>query len=55
MYWSDSPEDANRDYQRVLAESLIRCMGIERAAHACRANGWEGVLEQVLGFSNGHD
>ena len=52
MPWSDSIEASNRDYQRELAESLIHCMGIERAARACQANGWDGVLEKVLLYSN---
>ncbi len=52
MIWSDSIEAGNRDYQRELAESLIRCMGVEPAFHVCRANGWGGVLEKVLPYAN---
>ena len=39
----------NRDYQGRLAASLIGAMGIERALETCLSNGWDGVLEQVLG------
>ena len=55
MYWSDSIEAGNRDYQRELAESLIRCMGVEPAVHVCRANGWSGVLEKVLPHANKYE
>ncbi len=55
MFWSDSIEAANRDYQRELAESLIRCIGVERAVHACQASGWDGVLEMALRYSTKHD
>ena len=52
MSWSDSTEAANHDYQRQLAESLVRCMGVEPAVHVCRANGWDGVLEKVLPYAD---
>jgi hypothetical protein len=55
MYWSDSIEAANRDYQRELAESLIRCMGVERAVHACQASGSDGVLEMALRYPNEYE
>ncbi len=48
MFWTDRIEAGNRDYQRELAISLVGCMGVERALHACQANGWDGVLEKVL-------
>jgi hypothetical protein len=47
-------EAGNRDYQQELAISLIGCMGVERAIRACRANGWDGVLEKVL-YYRGND
>ncbi len=52
MFRSDSIDPANRDYQRQIAEWLIGNMGIERAAHACQANGWNGVLEKVLCYTD---
>ena len=35
----------DRSAQADLARDLIACMGRESAIHACRANGWMGVLE----------
>ncbi len=55
MFRSDSIDAANRDYQRQIAEWLIGNMGIERAAHACQANGWNGVLEKVLCYTDHRD
>ncbi len=52
MFRSDSIDAANRDYQRQIAESLIGNMGLERAVHACQANGWDGVLEKVLRYTD---
>ncbi len=55
MFRSDSIDAANRDYQRQIAEWLIGNMGIERAVHACQANGWDGVLEKVLRYTDNRD
>ncbi len=55
MFRSDSIDAANRDYQRQIAEWLIGNMGIERAVHACQANGWNGVLEKVLCYTDHRD
>ena len=52
MYWEDRIEAGNQDYQRVLATSLIRSMGIVRALHNCQANGWDGVLDRVLSYGD---
>ena len=54
MFWTNHIEAGNRDYQQELAISLIGSMGVERALRACQANGWEGVLEKVLGYRT-HD
>lgn len=35
--------------QAKLAKSLIDNLGREGAIHACRANGWDGVLSYLLG------
>ena len=35
--------------QAKLANSLIDGLGREGAIHACRANGWDGVLDYLLG------
>jgi len=39
--------------QARLAMSLIESLGREGAIHACRANGWDGVLNYLLGPSSG--
>jgi hypothetical protein len=33
---------------REFAERLVRDLGFEDAADACRRNGWQGVLQLVL-------
>ena len=50
MFWEDRIEAGNEDYQRELAVSLIGSMELERALRTCQANGWDGVLERVLGY-----
>jgi hypothetical protein len=50
MSWEDHIEAGNQDYQRELAISLVRSMGVARALYACQVNGWDGVLERVLGY-----
>lgn len=35
--------------QAKLAKSLMENLGREGAIHACRANGWDGVLGYLLG------
>lgn len=35
--------------QARLAMSLVDSLGREGAIHACRANGWQGVLDCLLG------
>ncbi len=52
MFRSDSIDVGNRNYQRQIAESLIGNMGMERAVYACQANGWDGVLENVLCYAD---
>ena len=37
-----------RNHQKMLAERLIQCLGLDGAAHACRENCWHGVLDFVL-------
>ena len=38
----------NRMRQEKFADSLIACLGVDGAIHACRANVWDGVLGLVL-------
>jgi hypothetical protein len=49
MFGADPLAVDNRDYQGRLAASLIGALGIERALETCLSNGWDGVLQQVLG------
>ena len=35
--------------QAKLAMSLIDSLGRDGAIHVCRANGWDGVLDYLLG------
>ena len=49
MFGADRVTADNRDYQGRLAASLIGALGIEHALETCLSNGWDGVLEQVLG------
>jgi len=36
-----------RNCREILARSLVATLGREGAVHACRANGWDGVLAYV--------
>ena len=49
MFGADHVTADNRDYQGRLAASLIGALGVEHALETCLNNGWDGVLEQVLG------
>lgn len=37
----------NRNYQRELAECLVRAIGIDEALEFARSNHWDGVLDQI--------
>lgn len=41
------PHGANAQQFR-LARSLVEALGLDGAIFACRANGWDGVLECLL-------
>ncbi len=38
----------NRMCREKLADSLIECLGVDGAIHACQENVWDGVLDLVL-------
>ena len=40
----------NRMRQEKFADTLIACLGVDGAIHACRANVWDGVLGLVLRY-----
>jgi hypothetical protein len=37
----------NRDYQREMAECLIKAVGFDNAMDMARANHWEGVVHHI--------
>ena len=41
----------NRNYQRELADSLIKSDGLDAAVDLARTNHWEGVLQQIHGIA----
>ena len=36
--------------QAKLAMALVDNLGLDGAIHACRANGWDGVLDVIRGL-----
>lgn len=42
------------DHQRELAELLVRHLGPQGAARACRENHWQGVMKIVESLSAAH-
>ena len=38
----------NHAYQRQLAESMVKSLGVERAIGTCLENGWTGTLNMIL-------
>ncbi len=45
----ESPEEGNYRYQRQLATALADCLGLDDGLKAAQSNGWEGVLDALLG------
>ena len=39
--------DANRNYQRELAESLVKTCGFDGARDFARSNHWDGVSHEI--------
>ena len=39
---------ANDNCQITLARELLACLGRDSAIHACKVNGWAGVLDVLL-------
>ncbi len=44
-----SPEEGNHRYQRQLATALADGLGLDDGLKASQSNGWEGVLDALLG------
>ena len=44
-----TPEEGNHRYQRQLATALADCLGLEAGLKTAQSNGWEGVLDVLLG------
>ena len=45
----ETPEEGNHRYQRQLATALADGLGLEAGLKAAQSNGWEGVLDVLLG------
>jgi len=45
----ESPEEGNHRYQRQLATALADDLGLDDGLKAAQSNGWEGVLDALLG------
>ena len=45
----ESPEEGNYRYQRQLATALADCLGLEAGLKTAQSNGWEGVVDVLLG------
>ena len=45
----ESPEEGNHRYQRQLATALADGLGLDDGLKAAQSNGWEGVLDVLLG------
>ena len=49
MHIYESPEEGNHRYQRHLATALADCLGLDDGLKAAQSNGWEGVVDVLLG------
>jgi hypothetical protein len=47
VYFEQNVMQENRREQRKLAMALVDSLGLESAISACRANGWDGVLQVI--------
>ncbi len=45
----ETPEEGNHRYQRQLATALADVLGLDDGLKAAQSNGWEGVLDVLLG------
>ena len=45
----EPPEEGNHRYQRQLATALVVGLGLEAGLKAAQGNGWEGVVDVLLG------
>ena len=45
----ESPEEGNHRYQRQLATALADGLGLDAGLKTAQSNGWEGVLDVLLG------
>ncbi len=43
------PEEGNQRYQRQLATALADGLGLDAGVKAAHSNGWEGVVDVLLG------
>ena len=45
----ETPEEGNHRYQRQLATVLADGLGLDAGLKAAQGNGWEGVVDVLLG------
>ena len=45
----ETPEEGNHRYQRQLATALADALGLDDGLKAAQSNGWEGVVDVLLG------
>ena len=45
----ETPEEGNHRYQRQLATALAYGLGLDDGLTTAQSNGWEGVLDVLLG------
>ncbi len=45
----ETPEEGNHLYQRQLATALADGLGLDAGLKTAQSNGWEGVLDVLLG------
>ena len=42
-------QESDENQQQRLAQQLVDCLGRESAIHVCQVNGWDGILEAIVG------
>ncbi len=45
----ETPEEGNHRYQRQLATALADGLGLDAGLKTAQSNGWEGVVDVLLG------
>lgn len=45
----ETPKEGNHRYQRQLATALADCLGLDAGLKVAQNNGWDGVMDALLG------